>query len=139
MFNKSAFDLFKKQNEIIESYEKTKRNYRIWDPDCRKPWVALRLPLPRGCAPPFYPRSLDSGARAVKGLGRLGRALTRYLKAVWPEIFGPVFPGFAAESGPEDPLTSPGPAPHVTCHAKSAPQTNSNARWWRTKNMPDCL
>ena len=54
---------------------------------------------------------------------------TRYLKAVWLEIFGPVFQGFPAESDPRDPPTSPRPAPHIHLHEKSAPQTNSKATW----------
>ena len=50
-----------------------------------------------------------------------------YPKAVWLEIFGPVFPGFSAETDPRDHPRSPGPAPHISFHEKSAPQTNSKA------------
>ena len=50
-----------------------------------------------------------------------------YLKAVWLEIFGPVFHGFSAETDPRDPPRSPGPAPHINSREKSAPQTNSEA------------
>ncbi len=56
-----------------------------------------------------------------------------YLKAVWPEIFGPVFLGFSAESDPRDPLRSPGPAPHINLREKSAPQTDTKSTSWRTK------
>ena len=31
----------------------------------------------------------------------------------WLEIFGLVFLGFSAEADPRDPLSSPGPAPHI--------------------------
>jgi len=50
-----------------------------------------------------------------------------YLKAVWLEIFGPVFPGFPAEIDPRDPPRSAGPAPRVNALEKSAPQTTCNA------------
>ena len=33
-----------------------------------------------------------------------------YLKAIWPEFFGPVFPRYSAESDPGDLLRSPGPS-----------------------------
>jgi hypothetical protein len=62
-----------------------------------------------------------------------------YLKAVWPEIFGPVFPGFSAEPDHPRPPRSPGPAPHVNFHEKSTPQTNSKAVSWQTKIPSDCL
>ena len=54
-------------------------------------------------------------------------ALSGYLKAVWPDIFGPFFNGFSAEADPRDPPRSPGPAPHINLHKKSAPQANSKA------------
>ena len=63
-----------------------------------------------------------------------GSASAGHLKVVWPEIFGPVFPGFPAETDPRDPPRSPGPAPHVKRHEKSAPQTNFKAKWRRLKN-----
>ena len=50
-----------------------------------------------------------------------------YLKAVWLKIFGPVFLGFLQEIDPGTPPRSPGPAPHINFHEKSAPETNSNA------------
>jgi len=56
-----------------------------------------------------------------------------YLKAVWLEIFGPVFPGFLAEVDARNPPRSPGPAPHINFHAKSAPQTTSKAVSRHTK------
>ena len=40
---------------------------------------------------------------------------------VWPDIFGLFFTGFSAGSNPRDPLKSPGPAPHINLHKKSAP------------------
>jgi len=61
-----------------------------------------------------------------------GALQTGYLKAVWLEIFGPVFLGFSAEVDTRDPPRSPGPAPHINFHEKSAPQTK--AKWRRTKN-----
>ena len=57
-----------------------------------------------------------------------GAAGPGYLKAVWLEIFGPVFPGFSAEIDPRDPPRSPGPASHINFHEKSAPQTNSKTK-----------
>jgi len=61
-------------------------------------------------------------------------SITGYLKAVWLEMFGPVFPGYPAETDPRDPPRPPGPAPHINFHKKPAPQTNSKAKWRRTKN-----
>ena len=52
-----------------------------------------------------------------------------YLKAVWLEIFVPVFVGFSAEIDPRDTTKSPGPGPHINFHGKSAPQTNSKSKW----------
>jgi len=49
-------------------------------------------------------------------------------------MFRPSFPLFLAESHPRDPPRSWGPAPQIKVHEKSAPQTNSKAKWWRTKN-----
>jgi len=51
----------------------------------------------------------------------------RYLKAVWLEIFGPVFHGCPAETDPRDPPRSPGLAPHINFRENSAPQTTSKA------------
>ena len=56
------------------------------------------------------------------------------LKAVWLEIFGPFFHGFSIEIDPRNPPRSPGPAPHINFHEKSAPQTKSKAKWRRTKH-----
>ena len=55
---------------------------------------------------------------------RSHRGFAGYLKV---EIFGPVFSGFPAETDPRDPPRSPGPAPHVKMHEKSAPENNSKA------------
>ena len=60
------------------------------------------------------------------------RWVTGYLKAVWLETFGPVFTWFLVETDPRDPPRSPGPVPHISVHEKSAPQTNSTAKWRRT-------
>ena len=46
---------------------------------------------------------------------------TGYLKAVWPEIFRQVFPGFSAEADPRDPPGSQGPAQHINFHARISP------------------
>ena len=56
------------------------------------------------------------------------------LKAVWLDIFGPVFPGFAAETEPRDPPRSRGPAPHINLHEESAPRTDSKAMSRHPKN-----
>ena len=45
-------------------------------------------------------------------------------------MFGPFFTGFSAEADPRDPPRSPGPAPHINFNEKSAPQTNSKAKWF---------
>ena len=37
------------------------------------------------------------------------------------------FSGSGRTRGPQDPLRSTGPAPHINLHKKSAPETNSNA------------
>jgi len=76
---------------------------------------------------PAAPNSLDgaySGASGCVCFQRVG-----YLKAVWLEMFGSVFLGFPAEAAPRDPPRSPGPAPHINLHDKSALQTNSKAKW----------
>ena len=52
-----------------------------------------------------------------------------YLKVVWLEIFDPVFPVNLAEIDPRGPPRSPGPAPHINFHEKSARQTNAKAKW----------
>ena len=67
-------------------------------------------------------------------MGAVGAALgpnqlSGYLKAVWLEIFGPVFPGLFAEAIPRDPPRPPGPAPRINLHEKSAPETTSKAKW----------
>jgi len=66
--------------------------------------------------------------------GTVGHKLTGYLLAAWLEIFGPVFLEFSAQADPRDPPSSPGLAPHINLHEKSAPQTNSKANWRRTTN-----
>jgi len=65
----------------------------------------------------------------VQGATDTSRQAPGYLKAVWLEIFGPVFQGFPAETDPQDPPRSPGPAPHINFHEKSAPQTNSEGHF----------
>ena len=57
------------------------------------------------------------------------RTISGYLEGVWLEIFGPVFPGFPADTDPRDPPRSPGPAPDINFHEKSVPLTNSKATW----------
>jgi len=52
------------------------------------------------------------------------------LKAVWLEIFGTVFCGFPAEIDPLVPPGSPGRAPHIKMHEKSAPQTHFKTISW---------
>jgi len=47
--------------------------------------------------------------------------------------------GFPAVIDPRDPLRSPGPAPHINLHEKSAPQTNSKAKRRRRKNPAGLL
>jgi len=73
------------------------------------------------------------------GVGGCGAGWVEYLKAVSLYIFGPVFPGLPAETDPQNLLGSPGPAPHVNFHENSVPQTDSNAKRWRTRNLPRCL
>ena len=63
-------------------------------------------------------------------INKIAKQIAGYLKAVWLEIFGPVFPEISAEIDPRDPPRSPAPARHINFHEKSAPQTNSNAKWW---------
>ena len=46
------------------------------------------------------------------------------MKAVWLKMFGPVFLGFRQKIDPRDTPRSPGPAPHINLHQKSAPETN---------------
>ena len=80
--------------------------------------------------------SLDEALRpAGSSPARPARPCSGYLKAVWLEIFGPIFIGFSAEIDPRDPSRSPGPAPHINVHEKSTPQTKSRAKWRR----PNCL
>ena len=55
--------------------------------------------------------------------------MSGYLKGVWLEMFGRSFPGFSAETDPRDTPGSPGPAPHISLHEKSAPRTNSKTKW----------
>ena len=78
------------------------------------------------------------GATWVLGVGACFSE-TGYLKAVWLEIFGPVFPGFLAEADPRDPHRSPGPAPHINLHEKSAPLTDSKAASRHQKTPPRCI
>jgi len=63
-----------------------------------------------------------------------------YLKAVWLEIFGPVSPGFPAETDPRDSPRSPGPGPHTNFHETNQPRRpilrpNGGER----QILPDCL
>ena len=53
--------------------------------------------------------------------------LSGCLKAVWLEIFSPVFPVCLAEADPRDTPRSQGPTPHIKLHEKSAPHANSKA------------
>jgi len=81
------------------------------------------------------PTAMTRDKRGAKeGPTCLREARPGYLNAIWPEIFGLVFPGFSAEAGPRDPPRSPGPAPHINFQEKSAPQTHSNAILWHPKN-----
>ena len=64
---------------------------------------------------------------------------TGYLKAIWMDIFGPVSNEFPAKTDPRAPPRSPGSAPHINVHQKSAPQTDSKAVSRHPKNPPDCL
>ena len=52
----------------------------------------------------------------------------------WAGDFRPGFPWIFGRSRPPGSPRSPGPAPHINFHEKSAPQTKSKAKWRRTKN-----
>jgi len=76
------------------------------------------------------PRSLKKRQRSQRSLNIVKsrkNVPSGCLKAVWPDIFGPVFLCFSAESDPRNPPGSPGTAPYVNPREKSAPQTNSKA------------
>ena len=68
--------------------------------------------MPRLHVPGKPSRKVVGAAPRWKELGA-AQTPTGYLKAVWPEIFGPAFAGFSAGSGPGDALRSPGPAQHI--------------------------
>ena len=89
----------------------------------------LSLGFCSGCNP-------FSGSGRPRGTGAPDKnhQQTGYLKAVWLEIFGPVSLGFSTKSDPRGPPRSPGPAPHINLHEKSAPETKSEAVSWRTKD-----
>ena len=70
------------------------------------------------------------GRRTAHQFERLP-CLTGYLRAVWLEIFGPVFPCIFGR----DPPRSPGPAPHINFYKRSAPQANAKAVSRHPKNL----
>ena len=72
--------------------------------------------------------ALGGGPCSFPWVCSMGLELAGYLKAVWPKIFSQVFPGFLSEVDPRDAPRSPGPAPHINFHEKSAPQTNFKAK-----------
>ena len=63
-----------------------------------------------------------------------------HLKAIWPEIFGLVFPGLSAESDPGRRPRSPGPAPHIQPPTENRPRSPIlRPHRGERKIKPDCL
>jgi len=84
-------------------------------------------------APPSLP-SRRGEAHTTLSTRRVHGSLNWVPEGNLAKNFRAGFPGFSAENRPRDPPRSPGPAPHINLHQKSAPQTNSKAVSWRTKN-----
>ena len=98
-----------------------------------RPCGALPPPRPPPgleAAPPRSPATPYAGyLKAVRRDFRAARHCLTRLRDAPPSIFF----GFSAAPDPGDPIRSPGPAPHITFHEKSAPQTNSKAMSLRVK------
>ena len=78
-------------------------------------------PLFEEGSPSRFPRAAVGAEFEPHGL----KPIAWYLKAVWLEMFGPVLLEISAEIDPRELFRSPGPAPHINLHEKTAPQTNS--------------
>ena len=115
-------------------------NRPIPEPRPQLPEASVRVPIAwqRRLVEPTQTMSRARGTPPTRTLNPTTQR-SGYLKAVWLEIFGPVFPGFPAESDPRDPLDRRGP-PRTSISTKNQPRrpilrTCRGAQ----KIRPDCL